>query len=434
MDIYNVVSFVGLFILIGVGWALSAHRRVFNLRCVLWGTVAQLAFGAAIFLVPAGSRMFLKLSDVFVKIMGAARAGAEFCFGPLAIPPGEPGSIGFILVTQAFPTIIFFAALMQVLYFVKIMPFFIRLFARFFTKVMGVSGAEALCTSANIFVGIESNTTVLPYLNNMTRSEICTVVTGGLATIASSVLGLYVMLLQGHFPTIAGHLMSASILGAPAALVMSKLLLPETEQPETLGRVVEPHYEKESNVIEAAINGATAGGKLVMGVIVMLVAFIGLVALINVGLDGIGGWLNRLTGLHMSLRLENLLAYVYYPFALIIGVPPADAFEVARLLGIRTIMTEIPAYQQLDQLIASGALHYGRSAVLASYALCGFAHIPSIAIFVGGTAALAPRQTKTLAQVALRSLVAATLACLMIAAIAGVFYGKGLLVLNLGQP
>jgi CNT family concentrative nucleoside transporter len=434
MDIYNLVSFIGLFILIFVAWTLSAHRSRFNARCVLWGTVAQLAFGAVIFLVPAGSRVFLKLSDGFVKILGAARAGAEFCFGPLAIPPGEPGSAGFILVTQALPTIIFFASLMQVLYFLKVMPFVIRQFARFFTKVMGVSGAEALCTSANIFVGIESNTTILPYLNNMTRSEICTIITGGLATIASSVLGLYVMLLHGHFPAIAGHLMSASILGAPAALVMSKLLLPETEQPETLGRVVEPHYEHESNIVEAAINGATAGGKLVMGVIVMLMSFIGLVALINLGLDGVARIVNDATGAHMNFRLENLLAYVYYPFALIIGVPPSDAFEVARLLGIRTIMTEIPAYQQLDALIASGALHHGRSAVLASYALCGFAHVPSVAIFVGGTAALAPKQTKTLAQVALRSLVAATLACLMIAAIAGVFYGRGLLVLNLAQP
>lgn len=433
MDIYNLISLLGLFILIGIGWVLSTNRHRFNARCVIWGTVAQLAFGAIIFLVPAASKMFLILSDLFVKVLGAARAGAEFCFGPLAIPQGESGSIGFILVTQGLPTIIFFAALMQVLYFLRVMPFLIRIFARFFTKVMGVSGAESLCTSANIFVGLESMTTVLPYLNTMTRSEICTVITGGLATIASSVLGLYVLLLQGHFPTIAGHLMSASILGAPAALVMSKLLLPETEQPETLGRVIEPHYERESNVIEAAINGATAGGKLVMGVILMLMSFIGLVALLNSGLDGLARLVNDAFGSHLNLRIENLLAYVYYPFTLIIGVPPADAFEIARLLGVRTILTEIPAYQQLDQLIASGALHYGRSAVLASYALCGFAHIPSIAIFVGGTAALAPKQTKTLSQVAFRSLLAATLACLMMAAIAGVFYGHGLLVLNLGR-
>ena len=431
MDIYNLVSFAGLFVLIAVAWLFSARRNVFNLRVVVWGTVMQLVFGAFVFLVPAGSHIFLLLSDAVVKMLNAAVEGARFCFGPLASPPGQPDSIGFILATQGLTTIIFFAALMQILYFLRIMPFIIKLFARFFTRTMNVSGAESLCAASNIFVGIESATTVLPYLKTMTRSEICTVLTSGLATIASSVLGLYVLLLRGHFPQIAGHLISASLLSAPAALVMSKLLLPETEQPDTLGRVVEPHYTHESNVIEAAINGATAGGKLMMGVIVMLMAFVSLVALVNMGLDGIAGFLREWKGIEVSLRLEHLLAYVYYPFTLLIGVPPEDAMEVARLLGLRSIMTEIPAYQQLDQLIASGALHHGRSAVLASYALCGFAHIPSIAIFVGGIAALAPNQTQTLSRVAFRALAAATLACLMTAAVAGVFYGKGILLLNL---
>ena len=431
MDIYNLVSFIGLFALIALAWLLSARRNVFNIRVVVWGTIMQLVFGAFVFLVPAGSRIFLFLSDIVVKMLNAAVEGARFCFGPLAIPPGQPGSLGFILVTQGLPTIIFFAALMQVLYFLRVMPFIIKLFARFFTRTMNVSGAESLCVASNIFVGIESATTVLPYLPTMTRSEICTVLTAGLATIASSVLGLYVMLLHTNFPQIAGHLMSASLLSAPAALVMSKLLLPETEQPDTLGRVVEPHYTRETNVIEAAINGATAGGKLVMGVIVMLMAFVGLVSLANMGLDGVASLLHKWKGITVCLRLENLLAYVYYPLTLLIGVPPDDAMEVARLLGTRTILTEIPAYQQLDLLIANGVLHHGRSAVLASYALCGFAHIPSIAIFVGGIAALAPKQTETLARVAFRALAAATLACLMTAAVAGVFYGKGILLLNM---
>jgi concentrative nucleoside transporter, CNT family len=431
MQIHNLVSFAGLFVLIFVAWVLSTHRRVFNWRCVIWGTVAQLAFGAFIFLVPAGSRVFLFLNNLVVKVLDASSEGARFCFGPLAIPAGQPGSLGFILVTQGLTTIIFFAALMQILYYVGVMPWIIRQFSRFFTRVMGVSGAESLCTAANIFVGIESSATVLPYLNNMTRSEICVVLTSGLATIASSVLGLYVLLLKPHFPHIAGHLVSASILGAPAALVMSKLLLPETGRPETLGRVVEEKYVREASLIEAAINGATAGGKMLAGVFVMLMAFLGLVALANIGLDAVGAVVAKWTGAHPNLRLENLLGYVFYPFALIIGVPPADAFQVARLLGVRAIMTEIPAYQQLDQLLASGALHDPRSGVLAAYALCGFAHVPSIAIFVGGTAALAPRQTQTLAQVAPRALLAATLACLMMAAVAGTFYGKGALLLNM---
>lgn len=431
MDIHNLVSFAGLFVLVLVAWALSANRRVFNWRCVLWGTVVQLAFGAFVFLVPAGAKTFLALSDGVVKLLGAATKGAEFCFGPLAIPPGQPGHMGFILVTQGLSTIIFFASLMSVLYFVRVMPFLIKQFARFFTRVMNVSGAESLCTASNIFVGIESATTVLPYLNGMTRSEIHTVLTAGFATIASSVLGAYVVMLQQTFPQIAGHLISASILSAPAALVMSKLMLPETDQPETLGRVVEPQYEKASNIVEAAINGATAGGKLMLGVIVMLMALVGLVALVNMGLSDVARLVAWATGAHPNLQLENLLAYVFYPFALIMGVPPSDAFEVAKLLGIRTIATEIPAYLRLNELIATGALHDGRSAVLASYALCGFAHIPSVAIFVGGISALAPRQTQTLAKVAFRALAAATLACLMTAAVAGTFYGKGSLLFAL---
>ncbi|HBA86186.1 MAG TPA: nucleoside transporter [Verrucomicrobia bacterium] len=431
MDAYNLVSFAGLFVLMLIAWMFSSHRNKLNVRVAVWGVILQLVFGVFVFLVPFGTTIFLFLSDGVVKLMNAALEGARFCFGPLAIPSGETGSLGFILVTQGLPTIVFFAALMEILYFLRIMPLLIKGFSRVFTRLMGVSGAEALCTASNIFVGIESATTVLPYLNNMTRSEMCTVLTAGLATIASSVMGLYVLLLNREFPHIAGHLISASLLSAPAALVMSKLLMPETGQPETLGQVVEPHYERESNLIEAAIRGATAGGKLMLGVIVMLLAFIGLVATLNMGLDGLSSLVARWSGVHIGLRLENLLAYVFYPFALVIGVPPSDAFAVARLLGIRAIMTEIPAYLQLNQLIASGAFHHARSAVLASYALCGFAHIPSIAIFIGGISALAPRQTQTLAAVALRALAAATLACLMTAAIAGTFYGKGSLLFNL---
>ena len=177
-------------------------------------------------------------------------------------------------------------------------------------------------------------------------------------------------------------------------------------------------------------HGANAGGRLVMGIIVLLLAFLGLVELLNLGLDGVAMLAEKMFHVHCNLRLENLLAYVFYPFALLIGVPPSDAWEVGRLLGMRLVLTEVPAYQELARLMATGGLHYGRSAVLASYALCGFAHVASVAIFVGGTAALAPNQTKNLAAVALRALLAATLACLMIAAIAGTFYGHGALVLT----
>lgn len=428
MNRYNVVSFAGLFALMAVAWALSEQRRRVNVRLLVWGVVLQGIFGAFVFLLPLGSRVFLKISDAVVSALQAATAGGRFCFGLLAIPPDEETSLGFILAFQALPTIVFFAALMEILYYLGVMPFIIRQFARLFTKLMRVSGAEALCAASNIFVGIESATTVLPYLKKMTRSEIATILTAGLATIASSVLGAYVMLLKDTFPNIAGHLISASLLSAPAALVMSKLLLPETEQPETMGRVVEGYYERESSLIEAAIRGATAGGRLVLGIITMLIAFLGLVALINLLLGAVGRGLYGVFGWNLDLRLENLLAYVFYPFALVIGVPPADGMLVARLLGMRVILTEVPAYQELSQLIAAGAFQDGRSAVLAAYSLCGFSHVAAIAIFVGGIAALAPEQTTTLARVAVRALMAATLACLMTAAVAGMFYGHGVLL------
>lgn len=430
MSIYNLISFGGIFLLLIIAWAVSSDRRTLNWRAVFWGTLLQLLIGFFVFVVPAGAKFFVGISHVVTRLLDAAGEGARFCFGPLAVSPGQPGSLGFILLFQGLPTVVFFTALMQILYYIGLMPLVIRWFARVFTKLMRVSGAESLCAASNIFVGIESVATILPYLGRMTRSELCTVLTAGMATIASSVLGIYVFMLREHFPDIAGHLMSASVLSAPAAIVMSKLLLPEREIPETLGVNVKPHYEREANIIEAAINGAGAGGRLLLGIVTLLLAFLGLLALVNIALEGIGRWVLPDPGLAVNLRLEHLLAYVFYPLTLIIGVPPADAFEVARLLGQRAIMTEVPAYQNLDGLIMSGALHHGRSAVLAAYALCGFTHVASVAIFIGGISALAPSRTRTLAQVAVRAFIAATLACLMTAAVAGTFYTEGAMILT----
>jgi CNT family concentrative nucleoside transporter len=362
-------------------------------------------------------------------------AGTKFLFGRLALSPGmknEMGeeSLGFILAFQALPTVIFFASLMAVLYYIGVMPWLIRIFSKIFTKLMGISGAESLSTAANIFVGVESATVVRPYLAAMTRSELCTILTGGMATIASSVMALYVFLLQRQFPAIAGHLVSASILGAPAAIVMSKLLLPETERPETLGIEIHPHYDRESTMMESVINGAEAGFKLVVGIVTLLLALIGLVALLDMIIVGLGDRVNLLTGVHINWSLKGLLGYFFYPFTLMIGVPPADAGKVAQLLGERAILTEVPAYQDLATLLAANSLSDPRSAVIATYALCGFAHVPSVAIFVGGTAALAPGRTRDLAKVGFRAFVAATLACLMIAAVAGTFFSGGSILLG----
>ena len=225
--IYNGISFLGILFLVAVGWFFSTNRGRINGKLVAWGMGLQLVFALFVFRVPAGMRLFLALNDIVVRVVDASAEGSRFLFGPLALPPGTAGSLGFFLAFQALPTIIFFSALMAILYFIKLMPLVIRWFAALFCRTMRLSGAESVAVASNIFVGIESVFTIRPHLEDMTRSELCTILTTGMATVASNVLALYVFTLQKQFPTIAGHLVSASILSAPAAVVMSKVLLPE---------------------------------------------------------------------------------------------------------------------------------------------------------------------------------------------------------------
>lgn len=431
----NLVSFLGIFILMAFAWLVSADRRTINWRVVIWGVALQLLFALFIFIVPAGSKAFLFINDAVVKVLDSATAGTKFLFGRLALAPGTKNefgeeSLGFILAFQALPTIVFFASLMGLLYYMGIMPRLIGLFSKLFTRLMRISGAESLCAASNIFVGIESSTTIRPYLEKMTASELCTVLTAGMATVASSVLALYVFILQKDFPTIAGHLVSASILSAPAAIVMSKLLMPETGQPATLGIDVAPHYERESTFMEAIISGANAGVKLVVGVAALLLALLGITALVDLIFGYAGGGVNNVTSMHLDWSLKGLLGYVLYPFTVIIGVPLKDAWPIAQLIGERVILTEVKSYQDLSGLLASQGLQDPRSAIIATYALCGFAHIPSLAIFVGGVAALAPSRTADLSRLGFRALLAATLACLMTAAVAGTFFSGGSILLG----
>jgi len=430
MELYNLVSFAGIFILMGFAWLFSTNRKVINWKVIIWGVGLQLFFALFIFIVPAGTKIFLAINNIVVKVLDCATAGTKFLFGRLALPPGttnEVGetSLGFILAFQALPTIIFFASLVGALYYLKIMPFLIRIFSYVFTKLMRISGAESLCVSSNIFVGIESALTIRPHLGEMTKSELCTILTAGMGTIASSVMALYVFILQKDFPTIAGHLVSASILSAPACIVMSKLLYPETEAPTTLGEDVRPHYEREGNLIEAIINGANSGTRLVVGIGTLLLAFLGIVALLDLILGVCGGQLNSWFGLNVDWSMKGLLGYIFYPFTLIIGIPPSDAVQIAQVIGERTVATEVQSYQHLAQLLAQGAIHNPRSIVITTYALCGFAHIASLAIFVGGISALAPKRTRDLSRLGFRALLAATLACLMTAAVAGTFFTHG---------
>jgi len=437
MSIYNFVSLGGMAVLLGLAWIFSSNRRRVNLRVVAWGVGLQALFALFVFRVPAGAAVFLFVNRVVVSLLDAAGAGSRFVFGRLALPPGQTGpagesSLGFILAFQAFPTIVFFSALMSILYFWRIMPLIIRGFARVFTGLMRLSGAESLCAASNIFVGVESVLTIRPHLEKMTRSELCTVLTAGMATVASNVLALYVFCLREQFPNIAGHLVSASILSAPAALVTSKLLLPETGEPETLGTAVQPHYEREGSLFEAIIKGADSGMKLILGIVGLLLAVLGLVAVVDLVLGALGGRINELAGWSADWSLKGLLGYFFYPFALLMGVPAEDAMVVAGIVGERTVATEVAGYQDLAAALAAGSIRHLRSAVIATYALCGFAHVASLAIFVGGAAALAPARTRDLSSVGLRALAAATLACLLTACVAGVCLTESSILLGGG--
>ncbi|OGV63148.1 MAG: nucleoside transporter [Lentisphaerae bacterium RIFOXYC12_FULL_60_16] len=426
MTLQNLVSALGLLVLMGLAWMCSTARRRVNVRVLVWGLLIQFGFAAILFHGRLGAWVMGLMNHLVVRLLACAGRGSEFVFGRLAVPPGgisaggEP-SLGFFLAFQAFPTIVFFSALMALLYHWRIMPWIIRGFAAVFTRLMRTSGAESLCAASNIFVGVESAAVVRPYLLRMTRSELCTVLTAGMATVASNVLAFYVYCLRDVFPGIAGHLVSASLLSAPAALVMSKLLCPETESPETLGRVVREESVRSGSMFEAIIDGSTAGMRILFGIVALLLAVLGLVALVDQFIGFAGSRVNLCFDLHGEWTLNRLLGYVFYVPALLMGVVPEDAGLVAGLLGERVTGTEVAGYQSLAILLQQGRFAEPRSVVLAAYALCGFAHVASVAIFVGGVSALAPTRAPDLAKLGGRALLAATLACLMTACVAGIF-------------
>jgi len=424
---YTAISGLGIVILLIIAWLFSPQKRLINWRLIGWGIALQMVFAVFIFYIPAGSKLFVVLNDVVVKILDSATAGAEFVFGPLAIPPGSgEKSIGSILAFQSFPTIIFFSALMAILYYFNIIPWIIRGFAYVFTKLMRISGAESLSAASNIFVGIESAFTIKPHLKEMTRSELFTVLTVGMSTVASNVLAIYIFSLKEHFPMIGGHLISASFISAPAALIMSKLVMPEKDVPATLGKDVKPHYEKESNVFSAIINGANSGVRLIVGIVALLIAIISLVELIDLFLGWIGGFI----GGNIDWSLRGLLGYVFYPFTAILGIPISDVDTISKIIGERMVVTEVTAYKDLAAAIANGTIQNPRTIVITTYALCGFAHVGSMAIFIGGIGALVPDRTNTLAKFGLRALVAATLACLMTGCIAGLFASENTILMS----
>ncbi|MCB1139628.1 MAG: nucleoside transporter [Leptospiraceae bacterium] len=418
MTWYNGISLLGILGLIAIAWILSENRKALRWKPVFAGLLLALAIGAFLFAWDGGREVLKWLNDGFLVLVEASKAGSQFLFGRLAIGPGGEGSLGPILMFQVLPSIVFFSALIGVLYYVGLMGFLIRIFARAFSRLFRLSGAESLTTASNIFVGVESILTVKPHLRALTRSEIHMVLAAGMATVASNVMVAYYEMLKDHFPNIVGHLISATLISAPAAVVFAKMLVPEREQPETLGVHIHPHYEKESSLIEAVINGASNGLKLISGIVALLLAVLGLVALLNIMLKG---GTELVSGGSLSLTLEGILGYLFYPLSLMIGIEPEQALAASQLIGERVVITEFGSYQHMAGMIADGQIN-DRTAIIVSYVLCGFAHFASLAIFAGGITAIVPEKTKEVASVAFRALISANLACLMTGAVAGLFY------------
>lgn len=417
----------GLAVLIGISWLFSSNRRKVNWKLVATGLLLQILLACFVLLTPWGASVFDTISNGFVKLLGFTTEGAKVVFGDFT----RPDKFGFVFAFQVLPTIIFFASFMSVLYHLGIIQKVVKWMAVAITKLMPVSGAETLSVCANAFVGqTEAPLVVKPYIARMTQSELLTLMLGGMATIAGGVLAAYVTMLGGDDTTqqafFAKHLLTASIMAAPATLVIAKILMPETEQSDTLGKVEVKVERTSSNVIDAAAAGASDGLKLALNVGAMLLAFTALIALLNAPLI----WLGEVTGLAGVLgqptSLANLLGKLLAPLAWVIGVPWQDASAVGSLIGTKVVINEFIAYQTLAQIdagqVAGTAPLSAQGKLIATYALCGFANFSSIAIQIGGIGGLAPERRQDLARLGLKAVLGGTLATMMTATIAGVLY------------
>ena len=408
----------GLGVLISVTYAFSGNKTSIDWKQIAAGVGLQIVFAIIVILVPGGREFFDAISHVFVKIIDFALVGGQFIFGDLA----DASQFGFIFAFQVLPTIIFFASLMSVLYHIGLMQKIVQAMAWVMLKVLRVSGSESLSVAANVFIGqTEAPLVVRPYIAKMTESELFTMMVGGMATIAGAVLAAYIAMLGGTDEAqrlfYARHLLAASVMAAPATIVIAKLLKPETEESMTKGTV---HLEIEktaTNVIEAAANGAADGVKLALNVGGMLLAFFALITMVNFPL----AWFGQVTGIETfigeSLSLSIILGYLLSPLAWIIGVPWSEATIVGGLIGEKVVINEFVAYLHLGQIKNTLSEH---SVLISTYALCGFANFSSIAIQLGGIGGLAPNRRSDIARLGLRAVLGGTLATMMTATIAGV--------------
>ncbi len=413
------MSLVGMASLIAIALIFSSHRRAIRLRTVGGAFAIQAGIGAFVLYVPAGQAMLAAVSAAVSQVVLYANDGIDFLFGGLA----DPSGVGFVFAIKVLPVIVFFSSLIAVLYHLGIMQWVIRLLGGALQRVLGTSRTESLSATANIFVGqTEAPLVVRPFIARMTPSQLFAVMCGGLASVAGSVLAGYAAL---GIPM--EYLVAASFMAAPGGLLFAKLILPETEAPEDSVSAAEARLEAEedhpSNVLDAAAAGATSGLKLAANVGAMLLAFIGLIALINGMLGGLGGWLGM-----ESLSLELLLGWLFAPLAFLLGIPWEEATLAGSFLGQKLVVNEFVAYINLapyisgEQLVAAtGQAMTPHTVAILSFALCGFANLASVAILLGGLGSIAPSRRHDIARLGLKAVLAGTLSNLMSASIAGFF-------------
>ena len=425
----------GLIVLLSIAAAFSNNRRAIDWKLVATGVALQIVFASFVLKVPMGRDLFGALAIGFVKLMSYVSVGSSFIFGNL-VNAANP-NIGYVFALQVLPTIVFFAALTGVLYHLGVMQRIVRGMAWVITKVMRVSGAETTSVCASVFIGqTEAPLTIKPYIERMTESELMTVMIGGMAHIAGSVMAAYVGLLGHNDPAqmefYAKHFLTASIMAAPATLMLAKILIPETGEPLTRGTVRMEVERSTTNVIDAAATGAGDGLKLALNVGAMLLAFIALIALLNAPIQWLGAhawstdpagtinhWLSQVSGRDVQLSMQTIFGWVLAPVAWLIGVPWHDAPLVGSFIGEKVVINEFVAYVDMSR-------HLGQlmpqSRLIATYALCGFANFSSIAIQIGGIGGIAPGRRQDLARFGLRAVLGGSLATFMTATIAGVLH------------
>ncbi len=450
MDFVSIIrGIIGLGLLIGIAFLLSNNKKAINWRLVGGGLLLQFIFAVLIlkggvlktYFAPLGwpKDFFNWVSGFFVLVLNFTSEGAQFVFGNLSLSPGNVGSLGSFFAFQVLPTIIFFASLMSILYYLGIMQIVVQGMAWIMAKVMGTSGAESLSCTANIFVGqTEAPLMIKPFIKGATNSELLTIMIGGMATIAGGVMAAYIQILGSSFAKslniplaqaqqlFATQLLGASVMAAPAALLISKIMYPETSEPETKGTVKIQVEKNASNVVEAAANGASEGLTLALNVGAMLIAFIALIALVNYLLQGLGtvtGWNTTLQAVYgHPLNFQLVIGWVLQFLAYGIGVPWHDALNFGSLIGTKIVLNEFVAYLELGKMITTKIMTNDKSVLMATYALCGFANFSSIAIQIGGIGPLAPERKPDLAKLGIKAVIGGSLATLMTATLAGILF------------